>query len=247
MYSPRSSLILSSSPTHVSAFFVSDVQQGSRWTKSLFGSQQFFDELQVLRAFEIVWMVGIVWCFFLKYPPSVHSLFLRRCLHNEATYVAVSAPVHSVDANYSTAWINCMHSISACFHSVMSFLYSDTSQHPAEGSHHQVTFCQVRVDEKTGSRYFYFRMRRYIFDSETNRFVLGCWNVTEDTTIGQWMDKDFLHRGISDDEAIKRFGFVGPNILDLKKPTILRSIISEFAKPFYLYQNFMVWTWFPYW
>jgi len=90
-------------------------------------------------------------------------------------------------------------------------------------------------------------MRRYIFDSETNRFVLGCWNVTEDTTIGQWMDKDFLHRGISDDEAIKRFGFVGPNILDLKKPTILRSIISEFAKPFYLYQNFMVWTWFPYW
>jgi len=215
-------------------------------TTSFFGSQVFFDELQVLRAFEIVWMVGFVWCFFLKYPPSVHSLFLRRCLHDEATYVAVSAPVHSVDASYSTSWINGMQKIGACFHSVMSFLYSDTSQHPTEGSH-QVTFCQVRVDRETGSRYFYFRMRRYIFDRETGRFVLGCWDVTNDTTIGQWMDKDFLYRGISSDEAIKRFGFVGPNVLDLKKPTILGSIIAEFAKPFYLYQNFMVWTWFPYW
>ena len=235
-----------SSPTHIPVFSVSDVQQESI-TFSLFGSQVFFDELQVLRAFEIVWMVGIVWCFFLKYPPSVHSLFLRRCLHNEATFVAVSAPVISVDANHSSVWIKCMHSISACFHSVLSFLYSDTSQHPVEGSHHQVTFCPVRVDEKTGSRYFYFRMRRYIFDIEAGRFVLGCLDVTKESTIGDWMNKDYLCQGLSSDEAIKRYGFVGPNVLDLKKPTILGSIINEFTKPFYLYQNFMVWTWFPYW
>ena len=240
-----SSLNRPSSLTHVSAFFVSDVQQEAI-TFSLFGSQVFFDELQVLRAFEIVWMVGIVWCFFLKYPTSVHSLFLRRCFHDEATYVAVSAPVHSVDAPYRTKWIANVD-ISACFHSVMSFLYSDTSQHPSEGSHHQVTFCQVRVDEKTCSRYFYFRMRRYIFDSETGRFVLGCWDVTKDSTIGQWTDEDFLYKGMSEDEATRRFGTVGPNVLDLKKPTIVGSIINEFSKPFYLYQNFMVWTWFPYW
>lgn len=202
----------------------------------------------MLKAFEIVWMVGFVWCFFLKYPPTVHSLFLRRCLHDEATYVAVSAPVHSdsVEASYISSWTKGIQSTGACFRSVMSFLYSDMShyQHP---TNHRLTFCQVLVDKKTGSRYFYFRMRRYIFDPDCSSFVLGCWDVTKDTTIGQWMDKDFLHGGISSDEAIKRLGFVGPNVLDLKKPTILGSIISEFRKPFYLYQNFMVWTWFPYW
>ena len=53
-----------------------DVQQEAI-TTSIFGSQQFYDEEQVLMAFEITWMVGFGWCFFLKYPVSIHSLFLR--------------------------------------------------------------------------------------------------------------------------------------------------------------------------
>lgn len=65
----------------------SDVQQEAI-TTSLFGSQQFYDDAQVLMAFEITWMVGFVWCFFLKYPVSIHSLFLRSecidgCLFEE--------------------------------------------------------------------------------------------------------------------------------------------------------------------
>ena len=42
-----------------------DVQQEAI-TVSIFGSQVFFDEVQVLLAFEITWMVGFVWCFFLQ-------------------------------------------------------------------------------------------------------------------------------------------------------------------------------------
>jgi hypothetical protein len=53
-----------------------DVQQEAIvW--SIFGSQVFFDDVQVLMAFEIVWMVGFVWCFFLKFPGSIYHLFLR--------------------------------------------------------------------------------------------------------------------------------------------------------------------------
>lgn len=194
-------------------------------------------------------MVGIVWCFFLKYPTSVHSLFLRRCLFDESSYVAVRAPVRRVDTNDKTKkWItDVLSSVNSCFHSVMSFLYSDASLHPQGSASNQVTFCPVREDKKTGSRYFYFRMRRYTYDSKSERFVLGCWDVTEGSTIGHWTDEDYMYKGISENEATKRFGFVGPNVLDLKKPTILRSIMNEFSKPFYLYQNFMVWTWFPYW
>jgi hypothetical protein len=50
-------------------------QEAITW--SIFGSQQFFDEVQVLMAFEIVWMVGFVWSFFIMAPGSIHAMFLR--------------------------------------------------------------------------------------------------------------------------------------------------------------------------
>ena len=121
--------------------------------------------------------------------------------------------------------------------------YSDKSQNPAKGLHNEVTYCTVRVDGKTGSRYFYFRFRRYIYDAASNKFIPGCWNVQQDTAIREWLDTTYLYQGLSKDEAVKRLGTVGPNVLDLKKPTIVSSIIHEFSKPFYLYQNFLVWTW----
>ncbi len=58
------------------SFLCADVQQEAI-TQSVFGSQVFFDEVQVLLAFEMTWMVGFVWCFFLKFPGNIHSLFLR--------------------------------------------------------------------------------------------------------------------------------------------------------------------------
>ncbi len=50
-------------------------QEAITW--SVFGTQQFFDEVQVLMAFEIVWMVGFVWSFFIMAPDSLYALFLR--------------------------------------------------------------------------------------------------------------------------------------------------------------------------
>lgn len=222
---------------------ISDVQQEAI-TTSIFGSQVFYDEIQVLMAFEITWMLGFVWCFFLKYPASIHSLFLRRCVPEDANYVAVTAPIQTVDAHYKNKLIvKLLSSGGTAFRMVLSFLYSDKSQHPVQGMHNKVTFCKVRVDAKTGSRYFYFHMRRYILDATSNIFIPGSWNVSQDTTIGQWLDTSYLYQGLSEVEASKRLGIVGPNVLDLKKPTILSSIANEFSKPFYLYQNFMVWTW----
>ena len=134
------------------------------------------------------------------------------------------------------------------FRSFLSFLYSDEAQHPATGTHYKVTFCKIRVDPKTGSKYFYFRMRRYIYCKETKKYIPGCWSVTHNSNIGAWLDKaSYLHQGLSSQEALQRLGIVGPNVLDLKKPSLFGSIKNEFSKPFYLYQNFMVWTWAPLW
>ncbi|KAL3780294.1 hypothetical protein HJC23_001335 [Cyclotella cryptica] len=175
----------------------------------------FQDEIQVLMAFQIVWMTGFVWCFLLKYPSSIRSLF----------YVAAFLPMQHM----------------------LRSLRRMKSENADTGLRYKTEYCKVRIDEKTGSRYFYFRMRRYFYDETENKFVPGRLDVTEDSTIGNWLDKDRMHQGLSSQEATRRLGVVGPNVLDLKKPTILGSIVREFSKPFYLYQNFMVWTWAPYW
>jgi hypothetical protein len=153
-------------------------------------------------AFEIVWMIGIAWCFFLKYPTSIHSIFLRRCTPEEATYIAVSAPVQSVDPHYETMWITKLLSlVGNAFHSVLEFLYSDESSQ--QGTRKKVTFCKVRQDVKTDSRYFYFRMRRYILHHDSKKFIPGCWDVTQDATIGKWLDATFIYQGLNAEEASK--------------------------------------------
>ena len=99
------------------------------------------------------------------------------------------------------------------------------------------------MDKTTGTRYIYFRFRRFVYDAASNKFVPGSWDVQEGVKIGDWLDSSYLHQGLSKDEAVKRRGIVGPNVLELKKPTVIGSIYTEFSKTFYLYQTFMVWTW----
>ncbi len=154
-------------------------------------------------------------------------------------------------------------SLTGFFTTVLSFLFSDASQR-GKGSSTSVTFCRVRIDKKTGTRYFYFRFRRFVYDAASYKFMYGSWDVQEgqpiaggsngsyygedaqpgrSVTIGEWLDSSYLHQGLCNDEAVKRRGIVGPNVLELKKPTVIGSIYNEFSKPFYLYQTFMVWTW----
>ena len=49
----------------------------------------FADEVMLLKTFIIVWSVGFTWCFALKWPSSIRSLFYRRCSLDQATVVAL--------------------------------------------------------------------------------------------------------------------------------------------------------------
>ena len=208
---------------------------------SIFGSQKFFDDVQILTAFIVVWVVGFLWSFLMKFPGSMYNLVLRRCRPIDAQYIAVTASniTFEVGESGGVPIISCVGKF--CF-SLLSILFSSKALE-GEGSNSSVTFCKVRLDKTTETRYFYFRFRRFIFDTSLNKFVAGDWDVTENTTIGKWLDKAYLHQGISNDEAVVRRGIVGPNVLDLKKPTLVGSILAEFSKTFYTYQTFLVWTW----
>lgn len=197
----------------------------------------FLDEVQVLMAFEIVWMVSFPWCFAFKFPASVRSLFLRRCNLEHATHVAVVAPTKAVDVMSDAGTGERIASlIWAPFDFALTFFFS--YPHAIPGT--VTSFCEVEDDGF--NRSFYHRMRRYVYNAEAVGFVPGIMNVG--STFG-----DFLSQmeGMSSDEAAVRGGLAGPNVIKIKKPTIHGSLLKEFSKTFYLYQSFMVWTWAPFW
>ncbi len=226
-------------------------------------------------AFIITWLVGFIWCFFLKVPATIYSLFLRSesniifqraflmillsnhntiaqillsffsgCLPESASYIAVTIPVKVVDDNmYKNKFAIFLFMSISRIRSALAFVFSDESLRSFQGWQYKVTFCKVKTDTKTGTRYFYFRFRRYIYNDDLNRFIPGFFDVSRDTAYGSWLDKSYLHRGLSQEEAVKRLGIVGPNVLDLKKPTLFSAISAEFSKTFYLYQTFMIWIW----
>jgi len=199
----------------------------------------FEDEVNILQAFILTWIVTFPISFLIKWPPSIISLYLRRSVLKHATHVAVFTPLEAaitVDDGKSTQRLaNFLSKLYFCFNAGMRFIFSDVNN----SIHGEVTYCPVVV--KNGSRYFMFRLRRYIYDDETAKFEPSSFNVG--ATIG---DFSSAKNGLSTSQVMNVRRHVGPNTIDIKKPFILRSILNEFSKPFYTYQMFMVWAWFPF-
>jgi len=205
----------------------------------------FQDEIQVLKAFQIVWMVGLVFSLCLQWPPTMESLFLRRCVGAQATFVAVFAPstapeLKTTTSNRGVAMVKgFMNSVNKCFTTIFAFLFSDVirPKHIRGGLH----YCPVLVDAD-GTRSFFFRLRRYVYSEETGCYVPGILEV------GSTL-KDFQNciHGLTESEANHRRSKIGHNSIDLKKPSFFVGIIEEFSKTFYIYQNFITWGWLNYW
>jgi hypothetical protein len=126
--------------------FVIDVQQEAEGLSNL--KVIFADEIQVLMAFEIVWMTGFVWCFLLKWPASIQSMCLRRCLPCRAGYIAVSAPVRAVDTSYEKKCIvNFIWFLMDGFYAFMDAIFSIKSEGGETGLRYKTEFCKVRTGE----------------------------------------------------------------------------------------------------
>lgn len=200
------------------------------------------NESQLLRTFTIIWMTGFVWCFLLKWPNSIHDMCMRRCLPSSATYVAVRAPVKKIDTLYETKRLaNVLEWLTCKFTLVMNFLYSIESNDGYDETQYRTTYCKVETDLRTATKYFHFRMKRYCYNDMEKRFAPGRFDVTKDDTIGDWIEEENIKNGLTMAESTWRLGLVGANVLQCPEPSLIRSIITEFSHPFYLYQNFMVW------
>ena len=197
------------------------------------------DQGDALLAFEITWVVGFLWSFSFKWPHSVQLLFSRRCALLEATHVAVSAIEEQDDnATQPTAGPppTLLRRLLTIFGGFLSCLMTTIF---CDAPRKDVQLCLVRVDD-LGTRYFVFNFRRYHFDSEAAKFVPGDFQVAK--TIADIVNGA---NGLTQEEVIRRRRTVGDNSIEMPKPHLMDILVKEFSKPFYTYQNFMLWTWVP--
>ena len=204
----------------------------------------FEDVDQLLKAFVIVWSVGFAWAFSLKWPYSVSSLFLRRCELPEATHVAVflhtgkSKSDYVLQNSFFGALKTAFEMFLSSINSFMAFIFSDTGAHMRKEGIFQ--YCRVQQDND-GTRSFIFLLRRYNLNDGV--FTPGWWSVGE--KLGELVAKGDSKTGLTKVEVEDRYRAVGPNEIKMEKPSFFKCLHAEFSKPFYVYQLFLVWTWFP--
>lgn len=220
------------------------IEQGAIFS---YKSSIFKSDVQVLTIFEIAWGVAFALTFFLKWPTSIQSIFYRRCLLREATYVAVYTPneetntLGSKDDSSAYPKLKWTQSFMSTFYrgffSLMSFIYSDVQAN----RNGKVTFCNVITDgEHHHVRYFVFRLRRYVFNEDSAMFIPV--SIEIGSTLGEFLS---LHAGLTTAEAQERKFLLGPNFIDVPEPSYLKNVQLEFSKPFYTYQLFIIWAWCP--
>jgi len=214
-------------------------QEAITWFKPVFE-----DEIQVLRVHEITWGVGFFLTLLLRWPFSVKALFLRRSTLESASHVIVTTPMTQAREGEKMSGRleiikSAMSKTAQSMNSVMRSLFSDVSL-PTDGEYSR-TVCKVQTDPN-GGRYFHFRLRRYIFDSETGVFVPG--ECAPGVTVGDFIE---AKAGLTTERATEEMAIVGRNIIHMKKPFFILTLLREFSRTFYIYQVFMIWTWFPLW
>lgn len=218
-------------------------QEAIEWTPMIFE-----DEIQVQTVFQITWWVAFIYTLLLKWPISVRSLFYRRSTLVNATHVAVISPMQKMrEATQSTSTLEYMKSVlitvGKYITATMRFIFSDMTPLPdSDGLSLETTVCPIKTDVDGTTKFFVFHMRRYNFDEESGIFA------AKNCSIGSTID-DFLSvsKGLTTQQVEKRLATIGRNVIHMKKPTVFNCLIEEFSKPFYIYQLFMIWTWFPLW
>eukprot|EP00300_Choanocystis_sp_HF-7_P024223 c25631_g1_i1.p1 GENE.c25631_g1_i1~~c25631_g1_i1.p1 ORF type:complete len:1297 (+),score=301.51 c25631_g1_i1:36-3926(+) len=205
----------------------------------------FQNSSQALYVYQITWHIGFSWCLLLKgISPNIVAAFRRRCLLSEADYVYVFQERR--DLLFSTnSGIRRLQSFNrALRHSflrIISWIFSDTAY--TYGVDGVRTCCKVCTNSH-GVKYIIYNFRKYSFSSESGLYEPV--NFSVGTAISDLIKQ---RDGLTAQEADRRRQIVGPNIMDIPAPTVFGVVLAEFSKPFYLYQNFMAWSWFnfDYW
>jgi len=194
---------------------------------------------QMLKVYEITWHVGLVWSLILKWPPSILMLFRRRCPLQEAQFVSVFEETQVMQVTRTRSLERMKYVVDTLLAGGNAFcatIFSDVTRPNTPG---MVTICQV-ITQEDGSRYFYYKLKKFNYNAKSDRFEAPRPRITTETlrSLAQ------MKGGLNKEESRARFLEDGANTLTISEPTPLGVLFEEFGKTFYLYQNFMAWTWF---
>ena len=227
-----------------------------------FATASYYEnEEESLRAFEVTWVIGFLWTFLFKWPgSSIRVVFYRRCDLALATVVCVceptsteksTSPTHHHLLRNTTATrhqgtgvamaLAIIRIVGACFSYALGFFFNISPR----GKLH---YLPVETYDHGGSstapqRYVVFSFRRYNYDAQLQKFIPG--NLTVARTVGDVRQVAENTNGLKYNEVQDRLERNGPNVIDMKPPHLWTCIHQEFSKPFYTYQNFILWTWVP--
>ena len=195
------------------------------------------NEKESLRAFEITWSLGLVWTLFYKWPYSIQSLCYRACALQNATHVCIiteTGPKDTTVTRNDPVYLQRIRAILGALHAWTNAMMACLFRMPSTGKQ---TFVPVEMDAN-GVHYIVFQFRRYNYSEEASGFVPGHLIVLETL-------EHLPTEGLSSEAAEERFQFVGPNVIEMRRPRLLSCLSHEFARPFYTYQLYMLWTWMP--
>jgi manganese-transporting P-type ATPase len=74
-------------------------------------------------------------------------------------------------------------------------------------------------------------------------FIPGAWPTAE--TLVQLSQLGNNKVGLTDKDVKDRYRAVGMNTIEMTKPSFIKQLGLEFSRPFYTYQMFLIWSWFP--
>ena len=193
--------------------------------------------------------MGFCWCFALKWPTSIQSLFWRRCPLDQATVLAIfqeRAFAGTPSAGHDAASVmgcpgvqKCMHQLWIFWNAFWSTVFSDVDGYQSRSGGGFAYVPVKRDDIHPDIRFVIFQLCRYNFESAHAGFLPAS---LRDEDLPSFVTP---HQGLSSDAVQERLHQVGPNSFDMKRPLFINVLGEELIKPFYTYQLFMIWTWFP--
>jgi Cation transporter/ATPase, N-terminus len=192
-------------------------------------------------------VIGFVWTFCFKWPHSISALFFRRCELCRAQYVAVCVKRSEEEVVEISVFDHHRHIrrlrkvfnvIGRGIGFIMTNLFSDANTFGLDRSVDGVyEICKVREDVD-GTRYIMFMFRRYVL--EGGRFVPGQLHIG--ATVEDIASATDPAVGLNREAVQDRRHVVGPNLVDMGKPNVFRTIWKQVSQPFYTWQMFFVWT-----
>ena len=222
----------------------------------------------ILRAFIVLWCIGLVWNLAAPNGTALHLLALAPCRLEHATRVTFDS---NDDDDEATVISNTQPQQTKSNKNDDEDSYLQTGKEQFMAWLHHVldwmrkkppVVCEVYTLGES-SRFCTYHLQRYAFSPAQGCFVPAVWTwnstaaataTTTTSTTPADLDttstirlRDFLKSasGLSTAQVYQRWQAVGSNQIDLAEPHFSQALNMELSQPFYTYQWFMVASWCP--